>query len=542
MLSRKYAEVSNYPGTSISIAVARIHSGILIDTPGIYGLHNGSQIEEITKEYVDKADVVVNVASAMTLDRDLVFTKQLMSMSRNLILVVNQIDEADRRGIFIDYEELSETLGIKVIKTIAPKNIGKHELIHALKDDMLSFCPLSKDGSDVGKIIDKCVTIKNVGPRASQKIDKLLLSPITGIPVAIFVLYALFKVLGVVISGHVVDYFIAAIDRFYVPVVSQYSISLFGDNLFSKILSGEFGAFTMVVKVIFGILLPLITGFYVVMSLLEDSGYIPRLTVLTNRFFNFLGLNGDAIIPILLGFGCGAIGTISARILSTKREKVIATALIGIGIPCAAQQGIIISLLASLNNADVWFIYIIVMASVIILSGKALSFFIKGDNSDFIMDLPPLRVPSFKNCSRKTIYRSRDFIRESLPIFTISSVFITILNEYGFLNLLQSSLSPIVEDLLHLPKEFSDVFVMGIIRRDLASVGVFNMSRSILTTNAQILTATVVISLFVPCINAIIVIWKERGWKMALMLWIGAFIISVAVGSALTRVLEFFYA
>jgi ferrous iron transport protein B len=82
---------------------------------------------------------------------------------------------------------------------------------------------------------------------------------------------------------------------------------------------------------------------------------------------------------------------------------------------------------------------------------------------------------------------------------------------------------------------------MGIIRRDLASVGVFNMSRSILTTNAQILTATVVISLFVPCINALIVIWKERGWKMALMLWISAFTISVTVGSALTRVLEFFY-
>ncbi|MDR2765948.1 MAG: ferrous iron transporter B [Holosporaceae bacterium] len=537
MLSGKYAEVSNYPGTSVAMAKARIHSGILMDTPGIYGLGD-SQVEKITKEYMDKADVVVNVVGALTIDRDLFLTKQLMEMNCRLILVVNQIDEAEKRGISIDCEELSRTLGVRVVKTAAIKGVGRRELMDALQNFTINLCAMPNGSANVGEILGKCIATQRAKPCLSRKIDGLLLNPIVGLPVAALVLYALFKVLGVIVSGHVVDYLVSNIDEFYVPMVAKYTARFFGDSFFSKILSGEFGIFTMVVKMVCGILLPLIAGFYVVMSLLEDSGYIPRLTVLTNKFFNFLGLNGDAMIPMLLGLGCGAMGTISTRILGAEKEKIIATALVGIGVPCAAQQGIIIALLASRNDAGVWFTYVAVMLAVTTLCGMALNFLIKGDNSNFVIDIPPLRIPSLKNCCRKTTHRVRDFIGESLPIFALSSVFITTLNECGALRRIQLSLSPIVENLLHLPREFSDIFVMGIIRRDFASAGVFNMSENLLTTNAKILTATVVVSLFVPCINAVVVILKERGWRMALALWTGAFIISIAVGSVLTRSLE----
>jgi ferrous iron transport protein B len=281
--------------------------------------------------------------------------------------------------------------------------------------------------------------------------------------------------------------------------------------------------------------MPLIVGFYIVMSLLEDSGYIPRLAVLTGRFFNFLGLNGDAIIPILLGFGCGALGTISCRILKTKKEQIIVTALIGIAVPCAAQQCIIVALLASTNNAGIWGAYIAIMLAVMVISGKILSFFMKGGHSEFIMDIPPLRVPSITNCYKKTVYRAKSFLQETAPILAISSAVITLLHKCGALGWLQSGLSPIVENLLRLPKEFSDVFVMGIIRRDLAAIGVFDLTKKLLPTCPQILTAAVVISLFVPCINAVVVILKERGWRVVLSLWLGTFAIAVACGAIVAR-------
>ncbi|MDR2794487.1 MAG: ferrous iron transporter B [Holosporaceae bacterium] len=538
LLSGKYEEVSNYPGTSVSVATAKIHGGILMDTPGVYSLAGNSQLEQITRKYAAEADIIINVVNALTLDRDLMLTKQLLEMNCNPVLVINQIDEAEKRGISLDREKLSERLGVEVIKAIATKRIGKHEIMQAILNHRKKNCSLLNNSSDIKEVLDKCLSVKNTAPGLSQKIDNLLLNPIFGWPIAIFVLYLLFKVLGTVISGYCVDYLIAAMDKFYVPAISECVSNLFGNNLFAKILTGEFGMLTMTVKMIFGILLPLIAGFYIIMSLLEDSGYIPRMAALTTRFFNFLGLNGNAVIPVLLGFGCGAMGTISARILETDKEKIIVTALIGIAIPCAAQQGIIISLLASLNNAGIFFAYIAVMVVITAISGKILTLCLKGDISCFAMDIPPLRRPSFENCRRKTMRRVRDFLFESVPIFAASSVVISALHECGALNWLQASLAPIVENLLHLPKEFSDVFVMGIIRRDLASVEVFNMSQNLLATGAQILTATVVISLFVPCINAILVIIKERGWKMALILWFSTFVISIGVGAILTRIAE----
>jgi ferrous iron transport protein B len=538
LLSGKYEEVSNYPGTSVSVATAKIHGITLTDTPGIYSLAGNSQLEEITRKYVAEADIIINVVSALTIDRDLILTNQLLKINCNPVLVVNQVDEAEKRGISIDCEKLSETLGVEVIKAIATKGIGKREILQAILNHRKKNCSLLNNSSNIKDVLDKCLSVKNTAPRLSQKIDTILLNPIFGWPIAIFVLYLLFKVLGTVISGYCVDYLIAAMDKFYVPMISECISNLFGNNLLAKILGGEFGMLTITVKMIFGILLPLIAGFYIIMSLLEDSGYIPRMAALTSRFFNLLGLNGDAVIPVLLGFGCGAMGTISARILETDKEKIIVTAIIGIAVPCAAQQGIIISLLASINNVGIFFAYIAVMVVVAVISGKILTFCLKGDISCFVMDIPPLRLPSFANCRRKTIRRVRDFLLESVPIFAASSVVISVLHEYGVLNWLQSGLAPIVENLLHLPKEFSDVFVMGIIRRDLASVEVFNMSQNLLKTGAQILTATVVISLFVPCINAILVIIKERGWKMALILWLSTFLISIGAGTVLTRIAE----
>ncbi|MDR1401562.1 MAG: ferrous iron transporter B [Puniceicoccales bacterium] len=539
MLSEKYTEVSNYPGTSVDVARAKMDFGELVDTPGILDFKSHSQLTGITRKYVEKADVVVNVVSALTLDRDLILTQQLLGAGCNLILVANQVDEAEKRKIVIDYEKLSERLGMSIIKTVATKKIGRENVLLAIGNRIENLTCHPNYSACTEQIPGKCTSGGNPHSRISRKIDSLLLNPLIGWPVAIAILCALFATLGIAISGYIVDGIIAAIDKFYIPLISTCVIHWLGDNLLAKILIGEFGILTMEVKMIVGILLPLIAGFYVIMSLLEDSGYIPRLASISNKFFNYFGLNGNAVIPILLGFGCGAMGTISTRILETKKEKIIATALIGIGIPCSAQQGIIIALLASLHSIWAWLIYASTLLLVMLISGKTLAMFLREPKSNFTMELPPLRLPSPRNCLRKTWHRILVFLSESLAIFTANSAVITLLHGLGFLHWLQVNLSPVVENLLHLPREFSNIFVMGVIRRDFASVGVFEMARGILT-KPQILTATVVVSLFVPCVNALMVIWKERGWRMACALWGSTFTISIAVGSILTRILESF--
>lgn len=531
MLSGKYAEVSNYPGTSISVAWSKMDFGILVDTPGIYDLDEQTKVAEITRKHLENSDIVINVVNALTIERDLKLTMQLLEKNYNVVLVINQIDQAEKRGKQINYDEL-EQLGVKIIKTIATKSIGKDEIIREITSDGIAICGINNHKADI--------CINKISQRqpfvSSSKVDKFLLHPIFGWGAVVFILYALFIFLGIFVSGVVVDYLVEIMQQHYIPFVTSVTQNFFGNNTVSDILVGEFGILTMVVQSIIGILLPLIAGFYIIMAFLEDSGYIPRMAILTRKFFNFLGLNGDAVIPILLGFGCSVMGTISTRILATKKERIIATSLIAIAIPCAAQQGIIFSMLAKINNFGYWLAYVGIMIFMMIISGGMMKCFLPGAITKFAMELPLLRIPTLKNCYKKTLYRIRDFLLETFPVFSISSIFITVLHKYGALTWLENKLAWLVENWLQLSRAFSNVFVIGIIRRDMASLEVLNISQNFPTSNTQLFTSVIVISLFVPCINAIVVISKELGWRLATFLWGLTFVLSIFVGGIVSRI------
>ena len=363
MLSGKYAEVSNYPGTSVSVAWSKMDFGILVDTPGIYDLNEQTNVAEITRKHLKNSDIIINVVNALTLERDLKLTMQLLEKNYNVVLVINQIDQAEKRGRQINYAELEE-LGIKIIKAAATKGIGRDEIIREITSDGLDICGINTHKANI--------CLNNVSllqsSVSSSKLDKFFLHPILGWSAVAFILYALFIFLGIFVSGIVVDCLVDLMQQHYIPVVTSTIQNLLGNNVISDILVGEFGIFTMVVQSIIGILLPLIAGFYIIMAFLEDSGYIPRMAILTKKFFNFLGLNGDAVIPILLGFGCSVMGTISTRILATKKERIIATSLIAIAIPCAAQQGIVFSMLAKINSFGYWVAYIGIMLFLMTVS------------------------------------------------------------------------------------------------------------------------------------------------------------------------------
>lgn len=583
-LSGFYVEISNYPGTTVDVSNAFTEFGEIIDTPGAYSLGDYTDDEKVTQKVIKSTDFVINIVSALTIERDLFLTQQLIDIGIPIIIVINQIDEAKKSGIQINYKNLEDELGVKIIPAIAIKKQGIAQLINSIKNNEatvsnsitpiidniikdLSKCErhetliaietqnsiqqekketiYSQRKEKINTLIKKIILHTKAKESINDIVGNLLLNPIIGSIVAIIMLYLLFQLLGVFVAGNIVDFIFNKLDTIYIPWITNIIHKFLPSNLIGELLIGEFGILTMSVKIIFGVLLPLITAFYFFMAILEDSGYLPRLAVLADNVLNKIGLNGRAIIPILLGFGCGAMGTITTRILGSKKERTIATAILGVAIPCAAQQGIIIALLAAVGGLKIWLIYLFVIFGLMILTGTVLDKFIKCQSTDLLIDLPPMRMPLVKNTIEKTIFRVWNFLAEAIPLFIISSIIITVLNTTGFLEWLQKVFTPISVHLLHLPAEFSNIFVMGLIRRDFASVGLLGMAgieggHSILS-NLQILVASIVVTLFVPCIAALIVIFKERGLKETIFLWLSTFIISITVGAILARTLGFLF-
>lgn len=584
-LSGFYVEVSNYPGTTVDVSRAYSEYGEIIDTPGTYALGSHTDDEVVTQNIIHEADIVINIVSALSLERDLLLTQQLIDSGSPMLLVVNQTDEAKKRGIIIDYKKLEESLDLKVIPAVAIRGSGIQEIINEIKKgdfrssnksvpfikDFLRKVPPcevfhrlmeieSKDSTFqkektelynqrrefINAIVEKAVTYSEEPNGMADFFEILMYNPVINFILSALVLFLLFEIIGVLISGNVVDFLYGYLQETYYPFITGLVDKFIPFSLLKDIFAGEFGILTMAVGIIFGILLPLLAAFYFFMAILEDSGYLPRLAAFADNFLNKIGLNGRAVIPILLGFGCGTMGTLTTRILGSKKERTIATAILGITIPCAAQQGIIIALLASIGGLKVWLIYLFVIFSIMAIVGTVLDKLLPGTSTNLLISLPPLRFPRLFNLLQKTFSRVLNFLKEAAYLFAIGSVIITVLNRVGFLKWLEKALQPIVVNLLHLPAQFSDVFVMGLIRRDFASVGLYEMagiqgSSSDGLSSLQILTAAIVITLFVPCFASLVVIYKERGIKEATILWLGTFVISVFAGAIATRLFAFMF-
>ena len=577
-LSGFYAEVSNYPGTTVDISRAFIKEGELIDTPGAYSLGSYTEDEAVTQRILKETDIVINIVSALSLSRDLFLTKQMIDIGLPIIVVVNQVDEADKAGLSIDYEKLSELLGVKVIPAIAIKRQGIQEIRKSIREkehkvsDKVSehikelfreqhipccekfsrLMEIESNESSNPELKDKIYTerrisiediVKQVVSAKEKKIDlmeslgNLLFNPVFGVITAFAMLYVLYQVLGVFIAGNVVDFLTTAMEEHYNTWIRAVFAGLTQNNAVNEIFVGEFGLLTMTPGLILGVLLPLLTGFYLFMAILEDSGYLPRLAILMDNGFSKLGLNGRAVIPIVLGFGCSCMGVMTTRILSSKKERTIATAILGLTIPCSAQLGIIIALLSMAGGFKLWFLYVMTVVSVLVLTGTVLNKLLCGRTSDLFIDIPPMRMPLIANTVNKTFSRIVNFLKEAVPLFFLGSFVLSILKLTGGLGLLQRLFSPIVKNLLHLPPEFANAFIMGLIRRDLGATGILDIANTL--SPLQVLVSAIVLTLFVPCIAALIVIYKERGLKEASFIWIGSFIFAILAGSVLTRVLGF---
>ncbi len=298
------------------------------------------------------------------------------------------------------------------------------------------------------------------------------------------------------------------------------------------IFFGEFGVLTMTVRYLLFLLLPLVIGFYLMLSMLEDSGYLPRLAAFVDKLMNYIGLNGKAVIPMILGFGCVTMATITTRLLSTTREKRIMTAILQITIPCSAQLAVITTLLMRAGfKATV--VYVFAMFAVFVLVGLILNKILPGGATPLLIDLPPMRIPRVDNLVRKTWMRTFYFIKEAGMWFFIGAFVIGIMQVTGLLDGWIRVLSPLTVNWLQLPAEASRAFIMGIVRRDFGAAGFYNLD----LTPMQTVVGLVTITLFVPCIASLMVMLKERGLFEGLIIWVSSWLIAFTVGGIVSQIL-----
>lgn len=571
-LTGLYVDVSNFPGTTVDVSYGRYKEYVVLDTPGIYGVSSFNDEETVARDVILFGDIILNVVDAVHLDRDLFLTKQLIDMGKPMIIALNLMDDVRRNGLTIDIAKLEQLLGVPIIPTTAINGEGMelilksldkarvgnrnsnltekiNELLDKVDNEAEALLVLEDDETvaerhhvkitglrdeiyvarrkEVEEIISKSVVESNNGASLRTKIGRWMLRPITGIPMLAMTLYIMYKIIGVFVAGTVVGFTEETImEGMYRPFIEGVMGNFVTQGTFlGDLLIGEFGVLTMAPIYILGLLLPLIIGFYILMAVLEDSGYLPRIAALVDRSLTSLGLNGKAIIPLILGFGCVTMATMTTRILGTKREKIIATVLLGLAIPCSAQLGVIAGLISQLG-ATYTIVYVLTILAVFIIAGTLLNKLMPGESSKLLIDLPPIRIPQLKNVLMKTVQKTWMFLKEATPLFILGAILISIMQYTNILAAIQNAVAPITVGLLELPKETATAFIMGIIRRDFGAAGLSSISM----TPIQTMISLIVITLFVPCIAAIMVIFKERGYKDALLIWLGSFVVAFLVG------------
>ncbi|MFY1110960.1 MAG: ferrous iron transport protein B [Methanosarcinaceae archaeon] len=349
----------------------------------------------------------------------------------------------------------------------------------------------------------------------AENIDSILTHPVLGIPVLFLILYfGFYRFVGVFAAGTVVDFLENTVFGAHInPWVSAQFTALVPYPLLQDLFVGEYGIITQAVTYAIALILPIVGAFFLVFSIIEDTGYLPRLALLVDGMFKKIGLSGRAVIPMVLGFGCSTMATMVTRTLETRREKLISTVLLALAIPCSAQLGIILSILSGNPKG------LLIWAGVIILEflfiGYLAAKVLPGRNPTFILELPPLRRPRLSSIAVKTYSRMHWYFLEVLPLFVLASVLIWIGRLTGLFELALKAMEYPTQ-WIGLPADAATVFLFGFFRRDFGAAGLYGMHDSGLLTGVQLVVAAVTLTLFMPCIAQFMMTVKERGLKTAL--------------------------
>lgn len=374
---------------------------------------------------------------------------------------------------------------------------------------------LARERTEAADALAATVTRRavNSSPLLSQRIGQAVVHPLWGIPILLAVLYAVYQFVGVFGATTLVglleeDLFEGILNPGFTGLVQGW----FGEGLLSELLVGDYGLWTMGMTYALALILPIVTTFFIAFGVLEDSGYLPRLSVIANRLFAAIGLNGRAVLPMVLGLGCVTMATLTTRILHSPRERLITVFLLALAIPCSAQLGVVLGMLGGVSFSAV-LVWVLAMVGVLLLAGFLAAKLIPGRRIPLVTELPPMRLPIAGNVVKKTAGRLKWYLIEVIPLFLIGTFLMFALDKVGILPAIIEAGEPLVSGWLGLPKEASAAFVMGFLRRDFGATGLFAMADAL--DPIQAIVGMITITLFIPCFASLLMMVKERGMKTA---------------------------
>ena len=351
-------------------------------------------------------------------------------------------------------------------------------------------------------------------PLMAHRVGQWIIHRVWAWPILLGVLFAVYEFVGVFGAGTLVGLMEENLFGQYLnPAISGLVQTYISLPWMADLLVGEYGLWTMGMTYALALILPIVTTFFIAFGLLEDSGYFARLSVLANRLFKLIGLNGRAVLPMVLGLGCVTMATVTTRILHSPRERLITIFLMALAIPCSAQLGVVLGLLGGISFSAT-LIWVISMVLVLMLAGFLAAKLIPGRRIPLVTEMPPIRLPLMGNVAKKTMGRLKWYLIEVIPLFLLGTLIMFLLNQFGALSVIIRAGEPLVSGWLGLPKEASAAFVMGFLRRDFGATGLFALSHEL--SAIQAVVGMVTLTLFVPCIASVMMIIKEQGTKIAM--------------------------
>ncbi len=591
-------EVNRYPGSSVCLECGNVcykkEKIEIVDLPGIYSLDGSSEEEILVRKFLEQggADVIVAVLDATKLERNLYLFTQVTEFSPKLIAVVNMIDEAERQGLIIDVDNLSSCLGITVLLTAAsegrdidrilPLALGSarvatlqvpydHHIEAALNSlektlgapRSRSLLALQGTGEDrmlldaagavaheielrhrmsVRQIIATnrhnlsrkiaASAVRQGDRKKTYDLDSLLTRVIPGVPILIAILF--FLLLTVFVIGSWMQELIVQTFTTYIiiPFTALELPPLIERIGFSVLIALEAGL---------GIAFPFIFTFYIGLSLLEDTGYMTRAAFLADRAMHRLGLHGEAIIPMVIGFGCTVPAVMSLRILKTRREQTIAAFLISM-VPCSARMVVIAGVVAAFVGIFWAFSIYFIVFILIILTAIVLSRITPGEQFGMIVEMSPLRRPQAHLVLAKSWLRIKEFLFIAMPILIITSIALGLFQYFGLTDAFQQLVAPITVTLLGLPEYASTALLFGVFRKELAfeTLAVLSGTADLgsVMTSVQLYTFAIVSVLFIPCISTIAVLYRQLGARIAILVSVYTVFLGLTIGAIINMLVK----
>jgi ferrous iron transport protein B len=538
---------SNYPGTTVGFTKGYLKLGEeraeLIDVPGSYTLEPGSKAEEVAVEMLKDGDLIINVVDATNLERNLNLTLQLLERQTPVIVALNMWDDTRHRGININVAKLEELLGVAVVPTAGVTGQGIGELVGRLPEAKVpenarTFSSSDERWASVGDIVSQVQSLSHRHHTWYENFEDASSHRVGGIVIALLVIFATFwfvRFAGEGITGYAAE---PLFEWLWTPLLDRLSLALGPESLWHSILIGKliggeidyfqsFGLLSTGLFIPLAAVLPYIVAFYLVLGILEDVGYLPRLAVLMDTIMHRLGLHGYAIIPTILGFGCNVPAVMATRILESRKQRFIAATLISIGIPCAALQAMIIGVVGQRGVGYVAMVYGSLFIAWVII-GLILNRAVKGFNPELLVEIPPYRLPPWRVIGEKLWLRVSGFIKEALPIILGTVLVVNILYNFGLFDAIANIAAPVLTGLWGLPKETVAALVVGILRKDAA----MGMLAPLALTAKQLVISSTVLAMFFPCVATFVILARELGAR-GLLKAVGIMIAAVLIMGSL---------